>query len=108
MAKTATLTARIDPELKKEAEEILSALGIPSSGAITMFYTQIVQHRGIPFEVKLARTVPQDFAELSDKERHELLSAGWKDMQAGHSRPAPDVFDELRSIMVGDDDELAD
>ena len=41
MAKSANLNARIEPELKEQAEEILAALGIPASNAITMFYRQI-------------------------------------------------------------------
>ena len=38
MAKTANLYARIEPEVKEQAESILSALGIPASSAINMFY----------------------------------------------------------------------
>ena len=46
MAKTANLYARIEPELKQKAEEILSDIGIPASSAITMFYKQII-HRSL-------------------------------------------------------------
>ena len=53
MAKTSNLYARIEPEVKEQAEGILSALGIPVSNAINMFYKQIILHRGIPFDVKL-------------------------------------------------------
>ena len=56
MAKTANLYARIEPEVKEQAESILAALGIPVSNAINMFYKQIILQRGIPFEMKL----PQD------------------------------------------------
>jgi len=56
MAKTANLYARIEPEVKEQAEGILAALGIPVSNAINMFYKQIILQRGIPFEMKL----PQD------------------------------------------------
>mgnify|MGYP000153938335 FL=1 len=38
MAKTANLYVRIEPDVKEQAETILSALGIPASNAITMFY----------------------------------------------------------------------
>ena len=38
MTKSANLYARIEPDLKAQAEEILAALGIPASNAITMFY----------------------------------------------------------------------
>ena len=53
MAKTANLYARIEPDVKERAEEILTALGIPVSNAINMFYKQIILQRGIPFEMKL-------------------------------------------------------
>jgi DNA-damage-inducible protein J len=42
MAKSANLYARIEPDVKEQAERILSALGIPASNAITMFYRQII------------------------------------------------------------------
>ena len=47
--KSANLYARIEPDLKEQAEQILSALGIPASNAITMFYQQIVLQGGLPF-----------------------------------------------------------
>ena len=52
MAKSANLYARIEPEVKEQAEAILSALGIPASNAIPMFYKQVILQRGLPFEVK--------------------------------------------------------
>ena len=53
MAKSANLYARIEPEVKEQAEAILSALGITASNAITMFYKQVILQWGLPFEVKL-------------------------------------------------------
>ncbi len=53
MAKSANLYARIEPEVKEQAEAILNALGIPASNAITMFYKQIILKKGIPFDVRL-------------------------------------------------------
>lgn len=40
-AKSANLYARIEPDVKEQAEEILATLGIPASNAINMFYKQI-------------------------------------------------------------------
>ena len=52
MAKTANLFARIEPEVKEQAEAILSALGIPASSAINMFYKQIIlQQRIMDYDV---------------------------------------------------------
>ena len=41
-AKTSNLYARIEPEVKEKAESILATLGISVSGAINMFYKQII------------------------------------------------------------------
>ena len=51
--KTATVLARVDPELKKDAEDILDQLGIPVSLLINMLYKQIVLTRSIPFSLRL-------------------------------------------------------
>ena len=50
MAKSANLYARIEPDVKEQAESILSALGIPASNAINMFYKQIIMCRGLPLK----------------------------------------------------------
>lgn len=39
--KTSNVTARVEPEVKEQAETILSDLGIPVSTAINIFYRQI-------------------------------------------------------------------
>ena len=41
-AKSANLYARIEPDVKEQAEGILATLGIPASNAINMFYKQII------------------------------------------------------------------
>jgi DNA-damage-inducible protein J len=53
MAKTETIRARVEPELKREAEAVLKALGLNASEAITLFYRQVALRRGLPFEIKL-------------------------------------------------------
>jgi DNA-damage-inducible protein J len=51
--KAAFVRARIEPVLKRDAEEVLSKLGISSSEAVNLFYSQIVLKRGLPFPVEL-------------------------------------------------------
>jgi len=53
MARTETIRARVEPELKSEAESILRELGLSSSEAMRLFLHQIVSQRGLPFEVKI-------------------------------------------------------
>lgn len=96
MAKTANLYARIEPEVKEQAESILSTLGIPVSNAINMFYKQIILQRGIPFEMKLPQARVVDMSKLTSQELDEELEKGYQDVLAGRTKPASKVFEELR------------
>ncbi len=53
MSKTATIQARINPDLKKKAQKILNTLNLSMSEAISLYLTQVTLHRGIPFEIKI-------------------------------------------------------
>ena len=53
MSKTATIRARIEPDLKSEVEDILSQLGLTASEAVLLLYRQIRLRRGLPFEVAI-------------------------------------------------------
>lgn len=95
-AKSANLYARIEPEVKEQAESILSSLGIPVSNAINMFYKQIILQRGLPFEVKLPKTKPVAMEELTKEEFDAEIEKGYADMLAGHTEPAEKVFADIR------------
>lgn len=94
--KTANLYARIEPDLKEQAESILAALGVPASNAITMFYRQIVLHRGLPFDVTLPANKPVSIAQLSADEIDAELEKGYQDMLNGKVKAAEDVFADIR------------
>ena len=53
MAKTAMITTRVDPDLKADAEKVLSKLGISTTEAINLFLSQVRLRRGLPFDVKI-------------------------------------------------------
>ena len=53
MAKTSTISARIDPELKKRAERVFIELGLTPSQALTLFYKQVELQQGLPFLVRI-------------------------------------------------------
>lgn len=94
--KTANLYARIEPDVKEQAENILATLGIPASNAITMFYKQIILNRGLPFEVKIPTGRPVNAAELTHEELDAELEKGYADMIAGRTKPARQVFADIR------------
>lgn len=94
--KSANLYARIEPDVKERAENILSALGVPASNAINMFYKQIILHRGLPFEVVLPVQKPLDLSEMSEAQRSEELEKGYTDMVERRTKPAKAVFSAIR------------
>ena len=53
MAKTEMIRARLEPELKSQAEAVFAELGLSPTEAITLFYTQVTLHRGLPFAVRI-------------------------------------------------------
>ena len=81
MAKTANLYARIEPDVKAKAENILSSLGIPASNAINMFYKQIILQHGIPFDVKIPYKdgVP-NASKLTDEQFKSEMEKGYEQM----------------------------
>lgn len=95
-AKSANLYARIEPEVKEQAESILSALGIPASNAINMFYKQIILNRGLPFEVKIPSQRPVSVAEMTQAELDIELEKGFADMEEGRTKPARQAFADIR------------
>ena len=53
MAKTAMVRARTTPGLKSEVENILEKLGLNTTEAINLFFSQVKLHKGLPFDVKI-------------------------------------------------------
>ena len=96
MAKTANLYARIEPDVKEQAENILNALGIPASNAINMFYKQIILQRGLPFEVKIPEKKPVSMAALTEDQLNAELEKGYEDMLEGRTKSAGMVFTDIR------------
>ena len=96
MAKSANLYARIEPDVKEQAEGILEALGISASNAITMVYKQIILQRGMPFDLKLPASRPLDVSTLTEDQISAELEKGFADIAAGHTRAAKTVFDDIR------------
>jgi DNA-damage-inducible protein J len=76
MAKTATIQARINPDLKKRAQKILNKLNISMSEAISLYLTQVTLHRGIPFDIKIPNELTEKTLEKVEKGKnlHEVSS----------------------------------
>lgn len=53
MRKSAVVRARIEPELKENAEANLERLGLNATQAIALFYRQVALRNALPFEVSI-------------------------------------------------------
>ena len=71
MSKTSTVTIRVDPKVKKEAETTFHKLGITTSQAVTMFLRQVSLAKGLPFAVLL----PDDELPEGETPNPETLAA---------------------------------
>lgn len=60
------MRARIEPHIKKEAEDFLDKLGLPPTQAISLFYRQIILRRGLPFDVVIPNTTTRKAFENTD------------------------------------------
>jgi len=96
MARTSNIFARVEPEVKEQAEQVLDRLGIPMSNAVGMFLRQIVLQRGIPFEMKLPMDVPLAYSSLTKKQFDLEIEKGMKDIQEGRVYSADAIENEMK------------
>lgn len=93
MEKSTTLNLRVNPTVKKRAEDVLSRLGIPMSTAIDMYLNQISLTGGIPFAVVLPKAPDPVNADLMTiEEIHAKLQEGYDDMKDGKVQDAATAF----------------
>ena len=60
---------RIDENLKKQASELFSQLGMDMSGAMNIFLKQCVLRGGLPFSVELPQYKPEVLEAMEEAKR---------------------------------------
>jgi addiction module RelB/DinJ family antitoxin len=97
MGKNTTLNLRVNPDVKRRAEEVLSQLGMPMSMAIDIYLKQIAMTGGIPFSVTLPKapvTINADLMTIDDI--HAKLKEGYSDIEKGNVQDASAAFRKFR------------
>lgn len=84
MTKSAMIRARIEPDLKEEAETIFNELGLSTTEAITLFYRQVKLVKGLPFEVRIPNQTTLQTFQDTDEGRNLVQSEN-----------AQELFDKL-------------
>ena len=93
--KTANVLARVEPDVKQQAEEIMQELGIPVSVVINMLYKQIIMKKGIPFSLSLSKNITT-LDEMDNVSFNAVMQKGLTQATNGESLDAEDVFNSLR------------
>lgn len=94
-AKSANVLARVEPEVKEQAESIMSKLGLPASVVINALYKQIIMTKSIPFSLSLPKE-PITLDSLTTEEFNSIIEKGLSQAKADQSRPVADLFADLR------------
>ena len=84
MQRTSSVFARVEPEIKMQAEQVLNQLGIPMSNAIGLFLRQVIMQRGIPFEMKLPSQKPVAIGAMDASQINAELEKGYADVLNGN------------------------
>jgi len=95
--KTTTLNLRVNPDVKKRAEEVLLQLGIPMATAIDIYLKQIAITGGIPFAIKLPKAPVSVNADMMTMDEiHAKLKEGYNDIEKGNVQDASVAFKRFR------------
>lgn len=91
--KTANVTARVQPEIKEQAEEVLAKLGIPVSVLIDSLYRQIIMTNSIPYSFSLPTLQTRDT--MTDAQFNTMMAKGLEQAKAGQGLDIDDAFAEI-------------
>ncbi len=97
--KSANVLARVEPEVKEQAESIMSKLGLPASVVINALYKQIILTKSIPFSLSLP-IEPTTLDSMTTEEFNSIMENGLSQAKADQSRPVADVFTDLRRELL--------
>ena len=93
--KTANVTARIQPNIKGQAEAILERLGIPVSVFIDMTYRQVIMRDGVPFSLD----IPDKLAtrdSITQAEFNTMMQTGLAQAKRNDSLSVDEAFNQLK------------
>ena len=96
--KTANVTARIQPNIKEQAEAILDRLGIPVSVFIDMTYRQVIMRDGVPFSLDIPDKFPTRDS-ITKAEFDTMMQTGLSQAKRNDSVSVDEAFEQLKAEM---------
>ena len=95
--KTANVTARIQPEIKEQAEAVLDRIGIPVSVLIDTLYRQIIMTGWIPYSLSVPRVPTID--SMSKEQFDAMMQIGYDEAQEGIGLSVDEAFKKVRKVI---------
>ena len=98
--KSSNVAARVEPEIKEQAEAILAKLGISASSGINMFYRQIIMWNGLPFRPSIPNRRPISLDEMTEEEFDAKMERGLAQAKSGEGVSAEEFFSSLEQEVL--------
>lgn len=91
--KSANVTARVQPEIKKQAEAILADIGLPVSVLIDTLYRQIIMTGGVPYSLSVPKIPTRDT--MTDTQFDAMMEKGYRQAKSGQAIPLDEAFKQI-------------
>lgn len=92
--KSANVTARVQPEVKEQAEAVLERIGLPVSVLIDTLYRQIIMTGGVPYSLSVPKIPTLDG--MSAEQFNAMMQKGYDEAQSGKGLSVEDAFKKVR------------
>lgn len=92
VVRNANVMARVDPDIKERAEQIMAQLGLPVSVVINALYRQIIMNNAIPFSIAISTNIPSR-DKMTDEEFNEMMAKELAEAKTDYGKPLDEAFD---------------
>ena len=92
--KSANVTARVQPEIKRQAEAVLERIGLPVSVLIDTLYRQIIMTGGVPYSLAVPSLPTRD--SMSDEQFNVMMEKGYHQARTGEGLSVDEAFAKIR------------
>ena len=92
--KSANVTARVQPEIKRQAEAVLDKIGLPVSVLIDTLYRQIIMTGGVPYSLTVPNLPTRD--SMTDAEFNTMMEKGYHQAKTGEGLSVDVAFAKIR------------
>ena len=92
--KSANVTARVQPEIKRQAEAVLERIGLPVSVLIDTLYRQIIMTGSVPYSLAVPKLPTRD--SLTGAQFDAMMETGYNQAKSGEGLPIDEAFAKIR------------